>query len=93
MADMISIHALCEEGDYHEWYGRIKEAISIHALCEEGDQGAFVADGGVGQFLSTPSARRATRCFQRVDGLTQFLSTPSARRATRLTTCRSLLSP
>ena len=33
----ISIHALREEGDYHEWYGRIKDAISIHALREEGD--------------------------------------------------------
>ena len=38
-------------------------------------------------FLSTPSARRATRrqCRARYDG--QFLSTPSARRATSRASC------
>ena len=39
----ISIHALREEGDYHEWYGRIKDAISIHALREEGDVYALLS--------------------------------------------------
>ena len=35
------------------------------------------------RFLSTPSARRATRTPQRGSAYTQFLSTPSARRATK----------
>ena len=57
--------------------------ISIHALREEGDFIVACCDSGLIEFLSTPSARRATwratRC--RRHGL--FLSTPSARRATR----------
>ena len=36
------------------------------------------------QFLSTPSARRATRSTSSLSGTSRFLSTPSARRATRL---------
>ena len=35
------------------------------------------------QFLSTPSARRATTAAEEAFNLSQFLSTPSARRATR----------
>ena len=35
-------------------------AISIHALREEGDFEEFVKDIIAGEFLSTPSARRAT---------------------------------
>ena len=34
---LISIHALCEEGDMHDLQLRPKAWISIHALCEEGD--------------------------------------------------------
>ena len=34
--------------------------ISIHALREEGDHNRVIADGEFAQFLSTPSARRAT---------------------------------
>ena len=33
----ISIHALCEEGDFTALCSRRSSAISIHALCEEGD--------------------------------------------------------
>ena len=58
--NQISIHALREEGDYAQkplcnilW-------ISIHALREEGDQQRSPAYCPAGQFLSTPSARRAT---------------------------------
>ena len=36
------------------------------------------------QFLSTPSARRATKKFIAQPGNREFLSTPSARRATRV---------
>ena len=37
------------------------QSISIHALREEGDQGREVHSNGYEVFLSTPSARRATR--------------------------------
>ena len=56
----ISIHALREEGD------RLRVAvgqcvvISIHALREEGDIKTKRATATSNQFLSTPSARRAT---------------------------------
>ena len=57
----ISIHALREEGDEG---GGIPDAamltISIHALREEGDRRARPARRRPGEFLSTPSARRAT---------------------------------
>ena len=36
--------------------------ISIHALCEEGDVMDNAYQTLLGQFLSTPSARRATNC-------------------------------
>ena len=36
-------------------------AISIHALREEGDTPEYNAKVGGAKFLSTPSARRATR--------------------------------
>ena len=79
----ISIHALREEGD-QQWrtVALATGEISIHALREEGDIPKCGTLGGEREFLSTPSARRAT-----VDGpisvqLVEFLSTPSARRAT-----------
>ena len=64
-AKIISIHALREEGDlkraecsYHAG------AISIHALREEGDRRRYVLRRFWQQFLSTPSARRATSGLQ-----------------------------
>ena len=58
----ISIHALCEEGDA-ERSGAVRcpWSISIHALCEEGDPRLFSPLWDSFLFLSTPSARRATR--------------------------------
>ena len=59
---LISIHALREEGDVGTYAHLYPDyTISIHALREEGDM--FQRSGAVGrsQFLSTPSARRATR--------------------------------
>ena len=57
----ISIHALREEGDLRTpgggTFGRV---ISIHALREEGDCQTRSYEDRNGQFLSTPSARRAT---------------------------------
>ena len=56
--------------------------ISIHALCEEGDTAATLTLKAQIAFLSTPSARRATRYGVSLAAVIEFLSTPSARRAT-----------
>ena len=56
----ISIHALREEGDRSLGWPAWRSPISIHALREEGDQGARETHLHQDQFLSTPSARRAT---------------------------------
>ena len=57
----ISIHALREEGDsMGKKNNAPAEVISIHALREEGDAALDHALAGAIQFLSTPSARRAT---------------------------------
>ena len=59
--DVISIHALREEGDQvlADYTGKSVQ-ISIHALREEGDYEYLGAANITVQFLSTPSARRAT---------------------------------
>ena len=59
--ELISIHALREEGDADCSRSRRQAGISIHALREEGDN--FTPETWTGRqlFLSTPSARRATR--------------------------------
>ena len=56
--------------------------ISIHALCEEGDPFRFEMGNSGKEFLSTPSARRATKATVTKTFTFTFLSTPSARRAT-----------
>ena len=57
----ISIHALREEGDGLDRLDiEAEQGISIHALREEGDRAAVGLVEVVVQFLSTPSARRAT---------------------------------
>ncbi len=57
--------------------------ISIHALREEGDKAVGSCLISLREFLSTPSARRATLSFTGGGrGELTFLSTPSARRAT-----------
>ena len=58
----ISIHALREEGDQWREQRRFRpESISIHALREEGDKSICTPKRRRKKFLSTPSARRATR--------------------------------
>ena len=57
----ISIHALREEGDARDPHDVVREIISIHALREEGDHRLQQSDLHANGFLSTPSARRATR--------------------------------
>ena len=56
----ISIHALREEGDTTRPEAGTPEKISIHALREEGDFPALDTRLPRPEFLSTPSARRAT---------------------------------
>ncbi len=57
----ISIHALREEGDMATGLRISDVLISIHALREEGDQATVCYTCRFCVFLSTPSARRATR--------------------------------
>ena len=57
----ISIHALREEGDDRGRVHHVRSQISIHALREEGDEDNIGNDFMCSIFLSTPSARRATR--------------------------------
>ena len=61
----ISIHALCEEGDKNLGRAIVRQFISIHALCEEGDFATHQYCNDAEPFLSTPSARRATRVLFR----------------------------
>ena len=57
----ISIHALREEGDFTaNYFFWDFQTISIHALREEGDSYEDYRSQTDSQFLSTPSARRAT---------------------------------
>ena len=60
-AGNISIHALREEGDARCPFPHAARPISIHALREEGDELAAGVSRFIFQFLSTPSARRATQ--------------------------------
>ena len=78
----ISIHALREEGD-----PALPPWLSLHRYFyprppRGGRQELTIEDAAKVEFLSTPSARRATKGYR--DGLKfdPFLSTPSARRAT-----------
>ena len=87
----ISIHALREEGDAGPAFPRCRPAISIHALREEGDAAKSIWNAQPAEFLSTPSARRATVTSQvPVFSGREFLSTPSARRATLETGANAL---
>ena len=79
----ISIHALREEGDqYRQGKAIASLIISIHALREEGDPVFANLGEQAILFLSTPSARRATKGHRSWRSRETFLSTPSARRAT-----------
>ena len=83
-AEQISIHALREEGDDPIEWDIHRSYISIHALREEGDYCVSMPDITRAKFLSTPSARRATKAPATFFAAPAFLSTPSARRATAL---------
>ena len=74
----ISIHALCEEGDVSQNHNNTwSKSISIHALCEEGDVVVVVVGSVEMLFLSTPSARRATKsCTATTKSVTNFYPRP-----------------
>ena len=61
ISSAISIHALREEGDSVAARTDSLRLISIHALREEGDYNVDYGAKVGFLFLSTPSARRATR--------------------------------
>ena len=66
----ISIHALREEGDLRVGALVRLAHISIHALREEGDSKTLPRHRRHWQFLSTPSARRATPAINSTDDAT-----------------------
>ena len=78
----ISIHALREEGDIRYFF-KHKRILNFYPRPPRGGR-LFPPTGLLSsfQFLSTPSARRATFIDDVLVKLLQFLSTPSARRAT-----------
>ena len=80
--EIISTHALREEGDPSLPDKAPGVYISTHALREEGDKACGLRRPAFIEFLPTPSARRAT-CVVGDGGRAHgFLPTPSARRAT-----------
>ena len=81
-AQRISIHALCEEGDVKPYLHDNDGGYFYPRPLRGGRLGQDVVSSIRTEFLSTPSARRATtdEATQRL--LDKFLSTPSARRAT-----------
>ena len=68
MQRAISIHALREEGDFFDGLSALERLISIHALREEGDGSVTFTTPQYSEFLSTPSARRATPASQTPPG-------------------------
>ena len=88
---LISIHALCEEGDGSS---RRMPAASFDFYprpLRGGRHTALSPPASPMIFLSTPSARRATSSKEdEIMVEWKFLSTPSARRATRTSCTRSL---
>ena len=79
---VISIHALREEGDCIMDRGK-SWANNFYPRPPRGGRLCVnTIFGACAQFLSTPSARRATSAFNGSNNHIRFLSTPSARRAT-----------
>ena len=80
--ELISIHALREEGD-HSFQILTYARIDFNPRPPRGGRPRASSSRGVlSVFQSTPSARRATEEAQDLLGLYLFQSTPSARRAT-----------
>ena len=83
LSPLISIHALREEGDLSQPLPRSWPSYFYPRPPRGGRLQLFQPRHGDLGFLSTPSARRATRMTIQYETGTLFLSTPSARRATR----------
>ena len=78
----ISIHALREEGDRVRFLRSSQRHNFYPRPPRGGRQSALSQVIAAAQFLSTPSARRATSAANTPAATSAFLSTPSARRAT-----------
>ena len=78
----ISIHALREEGDLVKEAHHDNRSNFYPRPPRGGRPPPSLADSQPDEFLSTPSARRATFCVSSLPVCWSFLSTPSARRAT-----------
>ena len=79
---LISIHALREEGDCTGLDGTTIPA-DFYPRPPRGGRPSFCSGSTISsRFLSTPSARRATKLYHTTYFNHAFLSTPSARRAT-----------
>ena len=78
----ISIHALREEGDFLTTTSKCPTPNFYPRPPRGGRHALSQANMGAQQFLSTPSARRATGWWYQMPDSIKFLSTPSARRAT-----------
>ena len=85
VAPTISIHALREEGDGKAMCFKQIVSYFYPRPPRGGRHGVYLQNpSNAPVFLSTPSARRATRALPLSgDAVPVFLSTPSARRATR----------
>ena len=81
--DRISIHALREEGDFHDAQGISYLWISIHALREEGDIASTARFTAASHFNPRPPRGGRRLPWSRAILASIFQSTPSARRATR----------
>ena len=79
---VISIHALCEEGDGFCLFTGASLRISIHALCEEGDSIPFAGCSLQIYFYPRPLRGGRQDIMLGLSTMLIFLSTPSARRAT-----------
>ena len=79
----ISIHALREEGDHRRSMLRVQKADFYPRPPRGGRLLDVLVGAASAAFLSTPSARRATRGARHDGHPAGFLSTPSARRATQ----------
>ena len=79
---VISIHALREEGDIPPSTADFHNSYFYPRPPRGGRQELTACIVRRDLFLSTPSARRATRDPEALTALRKFLSTPSARRAT-----------
>ena len=88
----ISIHALREEGDDL----RAGRRDSRPDFYPRPPRGGRLTESGrnhlKNQFLSTPSARRATKLLTGGVDVQEFLSTPSARRATEIVKAKMTLT-